>query len=346
MAAHMQSPDDYLRQIEEEENRRKLQSAGSSPWRWVKRFFLALLAIIILSAIALGWFGIHTLRGVSSKPFDPAGLSADNNGRTNVLILGKGDPGHAGQELSDSIMVVSFNKTTKQVATISIPRDTEANIPGYGYRKINNANALGGSELATQTVSEFLDLPIDYTVVTNFSGLSKLVDAVGGIDVDVKEALIDNEYPCADNEYRSCGINIQPGVQRMDGARALEYTRCRKGTCGNDFGRAARQQEVIALLMAKLVQPRVWLNPVSAAAVSNALRTGMDTNISGPNMARLAWMWSQKTGEPIRWVLSTAPGGMLTSGANGNLVPVGRSYRAIQEQAATIFTNPPEQDKL
>ena len=308
---------------------------------------MGLLVIILLAVVALGWFGVHTLQGVSSKPFDLSGLSADAGGRTNVLILGKGDPGHAGQELSDSIMVVSFNKATKQVATISIPRDTEANIPGYGYRKINNANALGGSTLATQTVSEFLNIPIDYTIVTNFSGLSKLVDAVGGIDVNVKEALIDDEYPCANNEWLSCGINIQPGMQHMDGAKALEYTRCRKGTCGNDFGRAERQQEVINLLMAKLVQPKVWLNPVSATAVSNALRTGMDTDLSGPNMIRLAWMWSHKTGDPIRWVLSTAPGGLLTSsGASTNLVPVGGDYSAIQEQAANIFTNPPKQDTL
>ncbi len=342
----MHGPDDYLRRIEEEEAHRQHELGGRSPWRWVKRILLGLLAIALIVAVALGWFGIHTLKGVSSKPFDASSLTTDAQGRTNVLILGKGDPGHAGQELSDTIMVVSFNKQTKQVATISIPRDTEARIPGYGYRKINNANALGGSELASQTVSGLLGIPIDYTIVTNFSGLKQLVDAVGGIDVDVKEALIDNEYPCANNEYLPCGINIQPGVQHMDGARALEYTRCRKGTCGNDFGRAERQQEVINLLMAKLVQPRVWLNPISAAAVSNALRTGITTDISGPNMVRLAWAWSQKSGEPIRWVLSTSPGGLLSSSGSGNLVPVGGDYTAIQEQAAAIFTNPPKQDKL
>jgi LCP family protein required for cell wall assembly len=343
----MHSPDDYLRQIEEEEARRQQELGGRSPWRWVKRFFLGLFAIVLVAAVALGWFGTHTLKGVSSKPFDPSPLTTDAESRTNILILGVGDPGHAGQDLSDSIMVVSINRQTKQVATISIPRDTEARIPGYGYRKINNANALGGSELAKQTVSGLLGIPIDYTIVTNFSGLKNLVDAVGGIDVNVKEALVDNEYPCADNEYKSCGINIQPGLQHMDGARALEYTRCRKGTCGNDFGRAERQQEVINLLMAKLVQPRAWINPVSAAAVSNALRTGITTDLSGPNMVRLAWAWSHKAGEPTRWVLSTAPGGLLTSsGSSTNLVPVGGDYTAIQEQAANIFTNPPKQDKL
>lgn len=345
--SHMHSPDDYLRRIEEEEARRQQELGGRSPLRWVKRFFLGLLAVIIVAAVALGWFGIHTLQGVSSKPFDTSSLAADADGRTNVLILGKGDPGHAGQELTDSIMVVSLNKRTKQVATISIPRDTQARIPGYGYRKINNANALGGSDLATQTVSGLLGIPIDYTIVTNFSGLKQLVDAVGGIDVNVKEALIDNEYPCADNEWKMCGINIQPGLQHMDGAKALEYTRCRKGTCGNDFGRAARQQEVINLLMAKLVQPRIWLNPVRAAAVSNALRTGITTDISGPNMVRLAWAWSNKQGDPIRWVLSTAPGGLLTgSSISTDLLPAGGDYTAIQEQAASIFTNPPKQDKL
>jgi len=340
---HMHSPDEYLRRIEEEQSQYdNQQPGGRSSWRWVKRVLLGLLAIIIIAAVALGWFGFKTLTGVSSRPFDPSALTADTDGRTNVLILGKGDPGHAGQELSDSIMVVSFNKRTKQVATISIPRDTEARIPGYGYRKINNANALGGSQLAAQTVSGMLDIPIDYTVVTNFSGLKQLVDGVGGIEVNVKEALVDDEYPCADNQWLSCGINIQPGLQHMDGVKALEYTRCRKGTCGNDFGRAERQQEVIGLLMAKLVQPTIWLNPVSAAAVSNALRTGITSDISGFNMMRLALLWSQKNGEPIRWVLSTAPGGMLSSSGSGNLVPVGGDYTAIQLQARNIFTNPPQ----
>lgn len=343
MSHHMQSPDDYLRQIEEEEARRNQQSEYRSPWRWVKRVFLALLALLLVVIVAMTWFGARTLSGISSRPFDVSGLSADGSGRTNVLILGKGDPGHAGQELSDSIMVVSFNRTTKQVATIGIPRDTEANIPGYGYRKINNAHALGGSELATQTVSGLLDVPIDYTIVTNFTGLKQLVDAVGGFDVDVKEALVDAEYPCADNEWLSCGINIQPGLQHMDGARVLEYTRCRKGTCGNDFGRAQRQQEVIALIMGELVQPSLWLNPVRATAVSNALRTGMDTNLSGPNMVRLAWFWSRKVGDPISWVLSTTPGGLLkSSSASTNLVPIGGDYIDIQQQAQNIFTNPPK----
>lgn len=338
----MQSPDEYLRQIEEEESIRKHQIQPRS------RGVLRRLGVVLgLSLLLLGgllvWFMVRTLSGVSSRPFDLSGLSADGNGRTNVLILGKGDPGHSGQELSDSIMVVSFNKSTKQVATISIPRDTEANIPGYGYRKINNANALGGSSLASQTVSDFLGLPIDYTIVSNFTGLKQLVDAVGGIDVDVKEALIDSEYPCSYNEYLACGINIQPGLQHMDGAKVLEYTRCRKGTCGNDFGRAARQQEVIGLVMAKLVQPRLWLNPISATAVSNALRSGLDTDLSGPNMVRLAWQWSHKQGDTIRWVLSTAPGGLLAgSGSSTNLVPVGGDYSAIHQQASQIFTNPPK----
>lgn len=343
MSRNMQSPDDYLRQIEEEELRRKHRSESSSPWRWVKRVLLGLLAIVLVVAAFAGWFGLRTLRGISSNPYDLSGLSADTNGRTNVLILGKGDPGHAGQELSDSIMVVSFNKQTKQVATISIPRDTEANIPGYGYRKINNANALGGSKLATQTVSGLLDIPIDYTIETNFTGLKQLVDAAGGLDVNVKESLIDREYPCTYNEYLSCGINIQPGLQHMDGAKVLEYTRCRKGTCGNDFGRAERQQEVIALLMAELVRPRIWLNPLSATAISSALRTGLETDMSGPNMIRLARAWSHRVGEPIRWVLSTAPGGLLTSGgSSSNLVPVGGDYTVIQQQAQSIFTNPPK----
>lgn len=347
----MKSPEDYLRQVEEEERRRAEQERRKERRReqprkksWVKRILSILLIGLLVLIIGAAWFGFRTISGVSSQPFALGGLAADSGGRTNVLILGVGDPGHAGQNLSDSIMVVSFNPSTKQVATTSIPRDTEAVIPGYGARKINNANALGGTALASETVSNMLDIPIHYTVTTNFSGLSQLVDAVGGLDVDVKEALIDNEYPCASNEYASCGINIQPGLQHMDGARVLEYTRCRKGTCGNDFGRAARQQEVIGLLMVELTKPSLWLNPMKSTAVSNALRTGIDTDLSGANMARLALQWSRKQGEVIRWVLSIAPGGFLRSDGTGNLVPATGNYRAIQAQAANLFSDPPPQD--
>lgn len=348
--SRMQSPDEYLRRVEDErlaQDRRNYEQGSKqprhrSPWRWVKRVLIGLVVLVIIAALAIGWFGVRTLTGVSSKPLDVSGLAADSSGRTNVLILGVGDPGHAGQNLSDSIMMVSFNKATKQVATISIPRDTEVRIPGYGYRKINNAYALGGIDLAQQTVSNTLDLPIHYHVITNFTGLSKLVDAVGGLDINVKDALVDDQYPCADNQYKSCGINIQPGLQHMDGATVLQYTRCRKGTCGNDFGRAERQQEVINLLVQKMAQPNIWLNPLTAAAVSDALRTGLDTDLSGSNMVRLAWTWTHKTGEIITWVLSISPGGMLRSAGTGNLVPIGGDFSAIQEQAQNIFSDPPE----
>lgn len=336
----MQSPNEYLRRIEDEQY---MQDQQPRPRRgWLKRLLLGLFVIAILVLAGGLWFAQHTLRGISSRPFDLSGLAADSSGRTNVLILGVGDPGHAGQNLSDSIMVVSFNKRTNQVATISVPRDTEVDIDGYGYRKINNAYALGKTELANKTVSQTLGLPVHYTVVTNFSGLKQLVDAVGGLDINVKQALVDDQYPCADNQWLACGTNIQPGIHHMDGAKVLEYTRCRKGTCGNDFGRAERQQEVIDLLMQELIRPTVWLNPIQTAAVSNALRTGLQTDLSGPNMVRLARLWQKKSGEPIRWVLSTAPGGMLRSAGSGNLVPIGGDFEAIQKQANEIFTSPPQ----
>lgn len=296
--------------------------------------YLTILIAVLLIAVIVAV--VYTLGKLSVTPLGFGGLKVVD-GRTNILVLGIGDPGHAGQNLSDTMMVISLDKAKHEVAMIGVPRDLRVDVADYGYSKINAANALGGPALAEQTVSSTLGIPIQYYVLTDFSGLQQLVDAVGGITVTVTEPLVDTEYPCANNQAAVCGLNIQPGTYHMNGALALEYTRCRKGTCGNDFGRDARQQQVLQILRQKIFTPGVYLNPVHDNAILQAIRQNAKTDLTVDNMIETGWAMehSKKT---IQFVFSTAPGGFLTSAPDSSdLIPIGGSFVPMQEYAQQIF---------
>jgi LCP family protein required for cell wall assembly len=300
-----------------------------------------MLVLLLVGVVIYAGYIATTVANLSTNPSDLAMLNGDAAGRVNVLVLGDGDPGHAGEKLTDTMMVLSLDPATKRVAQISIPRDLRVAIPGYGSAKINSANAVGGVSLAEQVVSNTLGIPINYYVQTNFTGLKQLVDAVGGLDIDVKTRLYDSEYPCDNNQYKSCGLDIEPGLQHLDGARVLQYARCRKGTCGNDFGRAARQQEVLDLVKTKVVRWDVLLNPAKLRLIGQAVHSGIATDMGPVQMAQFGYEWQAASkNQPIHLVLSTSPGGYLMSaGGSSDLLPIGGDFSAIDERVQNIFAH-------
>lgn len=303
----------------------------------IKRVVITTLIVLLLAVIAGIIFIGYNLTKLSVNPFGFGSLTADSNGRTNILILGIGDPGHAGEDLSDSMMLLSIDKPGKQVAMISIPRDLQVSIPGYGISKINAANSVGGHALAEQTVSSTLNIPINYYITIDFSGLEQLVNAVGGIDVTVTQPLVDPEYPCSNNQAEACGLDLQPGNYHMNGAQALEYTRCRKGTCGNDFGRDARQQEVLQKLRAKIFTPAVYLNPKKDSAIVSAISANAKTDLTSDNLIEVGWAL-QHSKKTTNFVFSTAPGGFLSDSAtSSNLVPTTGNFDAMQQYVHDVF---------
>jgi LCP family protein required for cell wall assembly len=328
----MPAPDEFLRDLGDNPKEDKPRRPGRFK-RAILIVLVVLLAVVIAALVYVG----SSLAGISRRPFSLTGLS-NSGGRTNVLVLGQGDPGHAGTGLTDTMMVVSFNRSTKQVAEISVPRDLRVDVPGYGYSKINEANALGGPTLARQVVSTTLGIPIDYTVSADFTSLEDLVNAVGGIDVNVTSELSDPEYPCSYNQYLACGLDIKPGLQHMDGATVLEYTRCRKGTCGNDFGRDARQQQVINLVRQKAISTSILIHPSRVHKLTSAIRNNFTTDLSGTDMLQLALLWQQQKGQPIQLVLSTDPDSYLTDAyGSSDLVPRDGTFAAIQAKVQGIF---------
>ena len=188
---------------------------------------------------------------------------------TYVLIMGV-DEREDDFGRSDTIMVAQLDSTNDRLALLSIPRDTRVLIRG-GYDKINAAYAYGGISLAKQTVEDFLDLEIDHYVIFNTSGLIKMLDAMGGIDIDVEKRMF-YEDPWDDNG--GLYIDLRPGLQHMDGKTAMTYVRFRDWE--GDIGRVRRQQKFMHAVMEKIQSPQIVPRiPSLAAEVYRAVRTDL-----------------------------------------------------------------------
>jgi len=152
---------------------------------------------------------------------------------------------------SDTIIVIHVDPERQTVSGIHIPRDTVAHIPGFGYQKINGAYALGGIELAKQTVSELIQVPIDHFVVLNVHGLVEAVDALGGITLDVPKKMRYMDWTA------KLKIDLEPGVHTLTGNQAMGFVRFRHDALG-DIGRIQRQEIFMRAFINKALTPTSW----------------------------------------------------------------------------------------
>jgi len=189
-------------------------------------------------------------------------------GSMTILVMGvDAREGEAidGEVRPDSLMVIHLDPSSDSCRVLSIPRDTRTDLPGYGLTKINHALAVGGIPYEQQVVSNLLDIPIDHYVLVDFNGFEDLVDALGGVTVDVPAGFT------AINK-----MVFEPGVQQMNGKQALTYARHR-GDNEGDFGRIRRQQDIIRAVIAQtggldIVSSFNELLP----AIGNNFRTDLD----------------------------------------------------------------------
>jgi LCP family protein required for cell wall assembly len=278
---------------------------------------------------------------------DPTKLKGEGDGRINILLLGVGGDNHDGGNLSDTMMVASIDPINKNVAMISIPRDLYVKIPGYGNSKINAANSYGGPDLAKQVVSNILDLPIHYYVKADFSGFKQAVDAVGGVDIKNPSNLYDSAYPC-DNGRGYCIFNLPAGQYHLNGTTALKFARCSHGSCGNDFGRAARQQELLTALRQKALEASTLTNPVKIAGLIDSVGSHVRTDLQIKEAQKLAGLIKDiDTSKMATTVLDDSPSGLLVDGsgqfpgAGSILLPKAGAfdYTDVQELAHSIFVD-------
>ncbi len=163
-----------------------------------------------------------------------------------VFVLAIGSDARPGQDMrktnGDSLHLIAVDPRTGAGTIVGFPRDSWVEIPGKGTRKINSALALGGPQLMAETVRRLTGLPVHYYVVTGFEGFQRIVDDLGGVNVNVDRKMRDH----------FSGANFDPGWHNMDGTEALAYSRNRHDTLNGDFDRSLHQGNVILSSLAKL----------------------------------------------------------------------------------------------
>ncbi|GBG55464.1 cell envelope-related transcriptional attenuator [Sporomusaceae bacterium FL31] len=228
---------------------------------------VALFIFLVATGASYYWFSTNLF----DRTKRTSGLMAAQN-KMNIMVLGV-DERADDVGRSDTLFVVTVDTNTKEVAMLSIPRDTRVKIPGHGYDKINHAYAEGGHTLSQKAVEGLLGIPIDHYILINFNSFHKIVDAIGGVDIDVEKRMY-YEDPYDGND--GLVIDLKPGLQHMDGNTAIQYVRYRDEE--GDIGRVQRQQKFIKALMKEVASPSVITRiPAIIQQVSAAVKTDMST---------------------------------------------------------------------
>ncbi len=230
---------------------------------WKKVLFVTaitlLVLILVLGTIAYCYFNdlFNDVHEATPEDYDLSLVDVD--GYYNILLLGvdSRDMDNLKGTRSDAIMMVSINKDTNDVKILSVYRDTYLKIGDTStYDKITHACVYGGPEMTMKSLNQAMDLNISNYVVVNFKAVADLVDAVGGIEVDVQEYEIQqlNKYTIETAENigrKNYKLVEKAGVQTLEGVQAVSYGRIRKGV-GDDFKRTERMRTVITLVMDKM----------------------------------------------------------------------------------------------
>lgn len=196
----------------------------------------------------------------------------------DIIVVGMDSRANEGPVArTDSIMLINMNANDIRMNLLSIPRGLFVDVPNYGSQMINTVNFLGeveqsgnGIPLLKQTIEQNFGVKIDRYIRMDFAGFETLIDAVGGVDINVDRVIEDYAYPTSD--YGTIHIRFEPGLQHMDGERALIYARTRHSD--DDYRRAERQQQVVSAFIRRAINPLVWGNIVTA------LNQSVETDLS------------------------------------------------------------------
>lgn len=305
-------------ELSAKKSRRGKKPVKSTKWRKIRTW--ALRSTIVVAAFALllgGYLGIKALTKVN-KVFKGGGTAAalqsdvkpellkgEGDGRINVLLLGRGGPGHAGPDLTDTILVASVDPINKTASLVSVPRDLWVSVPGAGSSKINavfanakyralnnnpkdNAKAeAAGAKAIENVVSDVLGIPIHYYGLIDFEAFKKAVDTVGGVDMDVPANLAVTERLWDETTGKNYNLVVKPGMQHFDGTKALFFTRTRQTSVRGDFDRTERQRLFIAALSQKVLSAGTFTNPVRVSQLMSDFGDRIATDFSVGNAIRM-----------------------------------------------------------
>ncbi len=374
----------------EVKNTFELNPYRKRPVVWLGRlFFVALIALGVAGAI-FSYQVTTSSDGTGSFPklaifstikqlvHTDQLLRGESEDRINILLMGVGGAGHDGPQLSDTMILASYQPSTKNIGLISVPRDLYVPIPGYGWRKINHANAYGeieaqgtGPNLASQVVEDIFKQPIHYYVRVDFDGFAELIDELGGLDIAVENSFTDPSYPTVGKEDTNCGtftesfneegeviqvpdyscrfevLRFTEGPMHMDGETALKFVRSRHGTNGegSDFARSRRQQLILLAVREQILSASTLLNPTKISRILDTLRDNIATNIESPELVKFAQIAKEaNTGTLKNHVLDTSNESPLyATNRNGAyvLLPKDDDWTSLERLSTNIFLDNP-----
>lgn len=240
-------------------NRYKKSKKKSSKTSIIIKVSILLVASLLICATAYGvYIAKQAKHAIDSAHEELEGrdISALRDAKVepihdnvSVLFVGVDDSENRGQgsenSRSDALILATLNNKTKTVKMLSIPRDSYVYIPSVEHKdKITHAHAYGGTLSTIDTVEQLLDVPIDYYVRMNFNAFIDVVDALGGIEAEVPYKLHEKD------EFDRNAINLEPGLQHLNGSQALALARTRKQD--SDIERGKRQQEILTAIINKV----------------------------------------------------------------------------------------------
>lgn len=300
--------DESLRAFDDEQSAKK-KRRGRTPWYRHKRMIAGALVAVVL--IGAGIFFVNKLMSLTGRVFGSGNvldllgsgveLKTDDNGRTNVMLFGtsEDDAGHAGAELTDSVMVLSINRKEKSASMVSMPRDMwvdygQACTAGYAG-KINalyqcytdNGDVAKGASALKDKVGEVFGLDIQYYVKVNYTVVRELTTALGGVTVTVESSDSRGLY-----DYNT-KLKLPNGPATLQGEQALAFVRARGdgggyGFEGSNFVREQNQQKMIVAIRDKALSLGTLSNPAAVLKIMDALGNNIRTNFSTAEVKTLA----------------------------------------------------------
>ena len=318
--------------------------------RWTLVVLLVLAVLFVVWAVA-GYLSVRSGVAAANARLTPGTTQAltKQNGLildtpTDILLLGtdhsnNGQAGRSSDQHSDSMMLLRTDPSRHRITYLAIPRDLGVTIDGV-YQKINAAMQLGGPKLAVQTVDNLLgsSLPVNHVVVVDFGSFQKLIDAVGGIDVNVPENILSNRFDCPYSTATRCqqwqGWRFHKGMTHMNGHTALIYSRIRENRLDpswTDFKRSQNQQAVMQATLSKLASPTRFF---SLPFTGSDLLAPISTDLSTWDFMQLAWV-KFRAGEVVHCRL----GGSATG--SGFITSTQENIQVVQEVLGNSAPQPP-----
>jgi polyisoprenyl-teichoic acid--peptidoglycan teichoic acid transferase len=362
----------------EREARRAVRSDGPGPgriverhprrrlwlgWTWRRWTLVTILGLVLFFAV----WGIAGYLSVSSGVSDANARLPKNvrpvltpdkgllfSSGTTILLLGtdhatgKGGAGRGADQHSDSITLLHTDPGRHRLVYLSIPRDLRTTIPGHGEDKINAAMQFGGPKLAVQTIDGLVGrslLPINHVVIVDFNQFEKLIDAVGGITVDVPENIVSNRFDCpypANRCSRWQGWRFHKGPTHLTGHQALILSRIRENRLDpswTDFNRQALQQSVEQATLSKLSSPSLFFSlPFNGSSLLKPIATDLSTW----KLMQLAWV-KFRAGNTIHCRLGGTP---ETIGGGSYIVGNEENIKVIDEVLGNSAPQAPPKGSL